>query len=143
MLNRLKDKEEKIFQAIELLRLKSSKGVTIIVEGKKDEQALRKLGVEGKIVTVKTGGKSFFDIVVLLQEAGVSDVILMLDFDRRGKEGTKRLKQSLERVKITPHLEIWRELSGLIYRDVECVESIPNYLKTLSLKQQKQKPAKS
>jgi 5S rRNA maturation endonuclease (ribonuclease M5) len=134
LLNRLKEKEEKIGRALDALRVQSSKGVIILVEGKKDEEALRVLGVEGKIITVKTGGKSFLDVVSMLQEAGVSEVILLLDFDRRGSEGTKRLKQSLERVKIKPNLAIWREISGLIYRDVQCVESIPSYVENLAFK---------
>ena len=139
MLNRLKDKQEKINQTLEKLRLKSQKGVPILVEGKKDETALRCLGVEGKILTVKGGGRSFSDVLFLIQESSVSEVILLLDFDRRGKEGTKRLQQNLERIRITPNLEFWRDLSSLLYRDIQSVESIPNYLENMALKLQKGK----
>ena len=134
MLNRLKEKEEKIKQVIDSLQDKSAKGILILVEGKKDLEALRTLGVQGLIMSVKTGGKSFSDVVYTLEEAKVTKVVLMLDFDRRGKEGTKRLKQDLERAKITPILEFWRELSGLVSREIQCVESLPVYLGTLNSK---------
>lgn len=134
LLNRLKEKEEKILQVIDSLRANSSKSAIILVEGKKDENALRALGVEGKIVTVKTGGKSFSDVFLLLEKAGVSEAVLLLDFDRRGFEGTEKLKQGLERTKIKPNLEFWHALSGLVGRDVQCIESLPSYLESLKNK---------
>jgi 5S rRNA maturation endonuclease (ribonuclease M5) len=49
---------------------------------------------------VKTGGKSFLDVAAEIGCQPTSEVILLLDFDRRGREGTKLLQQSLERVQI-------------------------------------------
>ncbi len=134
LLNRLKEKQEKILQVIDALRANSSKNVIILVEGKKDENALRALDIEGKIVTVKTGGKSFSDVLFLIEKADVSEAVLLLDFDRRGFEGTRKLKQVLERTKIRPNLEFWQALRGLAGRDIQCIESLPNYLESLKNK---------
>jgi len=112
----------------------SAKGTLIIVEGKKDVEALRVLGVEGAVLTVKTGGKSFLGVVSEIEQMGASEVILFLDFDRRGKEGTKHLKQNLERAKIKPNVKFWRELSGLVGKEIQCVESLTAYLNTLRAK---------
>ena len=112
----------------------SAKGTPILVEGKKDVEALRALGVEGAVLTVKTGGKSFLDVVSEIEQMGASEVILFLDFDRRGKEGTKRLKQNLERAKIKPNVKFWRELSALVGKEIQCVESLTAYLGTLRMK---------
>ena len=71
------------------------------------------------------------DVVTELEQLGRREVILFLDFDRRGKEGTKKLKQSLERSGITPNITLWKELQGLLKRDIQCVESLASYLKTL------------
>jgi 2,5-diamino-6-(ribosylamino)-4(3H)-pyrimidinone 5'-phosphate reductase len=131
---RLKEKEEKILQILEALAEESAKGKPIVVEGKKDVEALRALGVTGAVLTVKTGGKSFLDVVSEIEQMGASEVILFLDFDRRGKEGTKRLKQSLERAKIKPNVKFWRELSALVGREIQCVESLTAYLSTLHKK---------
>jgi 5S rRNA maturation endonuclease (ribonuclease M5) len=131
---RLKEKEEKILQILEVLAEESAKGKPIVVEGKKDVAALRASGVAGTVLTVKTGGKSFLDAVSEIEKMDVPEVILFLDFDRRGKEGTKHLKQSLERAKIKPNTKFWRELSALVGKEIQCVESLTAYLRTLHTK---------
>ena len=134
MSTRLKEKEEKILKILEKLTEESSKGKPVVVEGKKDVAALRALGVTGTILTVKTGGKSFLDSVCEIEKMGVPEVILFLDFDRRGKEGTKRLKQSLERAKIKPNTKLWCALSALVSKEIQCIESLTAYLTTLRIK---------
>jgi 5S rRNA maturation endonuclease (ribonuclease M5) len=128
------EKEEKIRQIIEKLVEESAKGTPILVEGKKDAKALLTLGVGGKIVTLKTGGKSFLDAATELEQTGASHVILFLDHDRRGKEGTKRLKEDLERLQIVPNIKFWQQLFALAGREIQCIESLPNYLQTLHTK---------
>ncbi len=134
MSTRLKEKEEKILLILEKLTEESTKGKPIVVEGKKDVSALRALGVAGTVLTVKTGGKSFLDLVFEIEKMGVTEVILFLDFDRRGKEGTKSLKKSLERAKIKANIKLWRELSALVRKEIQCIESLTAYLTTLRLK---------
>ena len=134
MSTRLKDKEEKIQKIIAKITEESAKGKPIIVEGKKDTQALRLLGVNGTIVTVKTGGKSFLEATEETEKLGISEVILLMDFDRRGKEGTARLKQNLERAKIKVNTKFWRELQALVGREIQCIESLTAYLSTLQEK---------
>ena len=134
MSTKLKEKEEKIRQIITKLVEESAKGKPIVVEGKKDEQALRILGVNGVIVTVKTGGKSFLHATTEIETLGAQEVILFLDFDRRGKEGTLRLQRDLERSKIRINVRFWRELRALAGREMQCIESITSYLSTLQEK---------
>jgi len=127
----LKEKEEKILKILEALREEAEKGTPIIVEGKKDIAALQALGVEGKMLTVKTGGKSFLDVISEIENLDSKEAVLFLDFDRRGKEGTKSLKQSLEHVGVKPNLKFWLALSGLLGKEIQCVESLKGYLTTL------------
>ena len=134
MSTRLKEKEEKIQRVITELAEESAKGKPIIVEGKKDEQTLRILGVNGVVVTVKTGGKSFLEATAEIEKLGASEVILLLDFDRRGKEGTLRLQRNLERSKIKVNVLFWRDLRGLAGREMQCIESLTSYLSTLQKK---------
>ncbi len=131
MLRRLKEKEEAITQVLSSLVEESAKGTPILVEGKKDVEALRALGVEGPVVTVKTGGKSFLDIVLGLENSKASKVVLLLDFDRRGKQGTNRLRQIIEHAGIEVSLEFWRALLGSAGNDVQCVEGLVSYLENL------------
>jgi 5S rRNA maturation endonuclease (ribonuclease M5) len=127
----LKEKEEKILKILEALREEAEKGTPIIVEGRKDIAALQSLGVEGKMLTVKTGGKSFLDVISEIEQLASKEAVLFLDFDRRGKEGTKSLKQSLEHVGVKPNVKFWLALSGLLGKEIQCVESLKGYLITL------------
>ena len=134
MLKRLKEKEEKIQHVLDELREESSRGTLILVEGKKDVEALHALGVEGKVITIKTGGKSFLDAVSELEKARVSDVVLLLDFDRRGKQGTNHLRRSLEHAGVKVKLRFWLALLKLVGKDVQCVEGLEAYLENLQTK---------
>lgn len=131
---RLKEKEEKILQVLECLAEESAKGTPIIVEGKNDVEALRNLAVEGKIISAKTGGKSILDVVFEVEKTNANEVILLFDFDRRGKEWTKRIKQQLERARIKPNITFWRELLTLVGREVKDVEGLTTYMETLKSK---------
>lgn len=131
MQRRLQEKQEKVTEALSRLAEESAKGTPIVVEGKKDVETLRALGVQGPVVTVKTGGKSFLDVVTQLEEAGTMKVILLLDFDRRGKQGTNRLRRNLEGVGIRVNLEFWLALLGTVGKDVQCVEGLSAYLENL------------
>ena len=134
MSTRLKEKQEKLEALVAKLAEDAAKGKPIVVEGKKDAQALNDLGIEGKMVTVKTGGKSFLEATVEIENLGVRAVVLLLDFDRRGKEGTLRLKRDLERAKIKVDVRFWRELEALVGHEIRCIESLPAYMSTLQKK---------
>ena len=131
MSTHLKDKVEKIEGVIAKLVEESSKGKTIVVEGKKDAETLRELRIYGPVIRVKTGGKSFLDVASEIEMSAPSEVILLLDFDRRGRAGTKLLQQSLERVKIKVNIQIWLELKALTGHEMQCIESLFSYLQNL------------
>jgi 5S rRNA maturation endonuclease (ribonuclease M5) len=131
---KLKEKQEKIQQILTKLADASAKGKPVVVEGKKDEQALFDLGVCGLVMTVKTGGKSFLEATTEIENLHAFEVVLLLDFDRRGKEGTLRLKQDLERAKIKVNTRFWADLEAMVGKDIHCIESLPSYLLTLKQK---------
>jgi len=132
--SRFREKEEKILHVLECLSEESAKGTPIIVEGKKDIKALRVLAVEGKVISAKTGGKCFLDVVSGVEKMGAREVILLLDFDRRGREMTKNLKQHLEKTGIKLNLTFWSELSSLVGKEVKDVEGLATYMETLKRK---------
>jgi len=132
--DKLKNRNERILQLLEKLAGEAAKGRPVVVEGSKDVNALHQLNVEGKIVSSKTSGKSFLDILAEIEQLRVREVILLLDFDRRGVEMTHRLKQHLEKTRIKPNLTFWNELYGLVGRDVKDIEGLPAYLETLKKK---------
>jgi 2,5-diamino-6-(ribosylamino)-4(3H)-pyrimidinone 5'-phosphate reductase len=134
MSTNLCDRQEKIEYLLAKLAEESKKGTPIVVEGQKDAARLRHLGIEGKIVTTKTGGKNFFDVIFEIETLNTRNVVLFLDFDRRGQEGTKRFATELEHLHIKTNIWFWRELKDLINRDIQCIESLPHYIQTLKNK---------
>lgn len=134
MSTHLQERIEKIRELLVKLAAEAAKGKLVVVEGKKDAQALLELGVEGRIVMVKTGGKSFLQATAEIQAIGAGEVILLLDFDRRGREGTMRLQRDLERAKVKMNTRLWLQLRALVGRDVQCIESLPSYLVTVQQK---------
>jgi len=134
MSTRLKEKEEKILLTLERLAQELLKGIPMIVEGKKDVEALRVLGIEGKIIEAKTGGKSMLDVISEVEECGAQEVILLLDFDRRGREWTKSLNQYLEKMQIKANVVFWKKLRGIVGREVKDVEGLASYMETLKRK---------
>lgn len=134
MSTHLQERLEKIENTIAKLVETSEKNKLIVVEGKKDADTLRELGVAGNIFTVKTGGKSFLDAAIEIEALAPSEVVLFLDFDRRGREGTMRLQRSLERMHIKVNIKLWQELRALTGHDIQCVESLLAYLWSLKQK---------
>jgi 5S rRNA maturation endonuclease (ribonuclease M5) len=122
---------EKILKLFERLEKQSAKGTPIVVEGKNDIRALYMLGITGDIILAKTSGKSFLDVVSEIEKKERRKAILLFDFDRRGKEWTRRLASCLEGMKITPNLLFWRMLLGLVGRDVKDIEGLATYVETL------------
>ena len=122
---------EKIQQLLERLVKQAAEGTPIVVEGKNDVQSLHRLGVTGDIILAKTSGKSFLDVLGEIEQRERKEVILLFDFDRRGKEWTSRMARRLEEMKIVPNLLFWRMLLGLVGRDVKDIEGLAAYFVTL------------
>jgi 2,5-diamino-6-(ribosylamino)-4(3H)-pyrimidinone 5'-phosphate reductase len=124
---------ELINKILERLQAESLKGIPIVVEGKNDRNVLNKLGIIGDIVLAKTSGKNFLDVINEIEKKDKREIILLFDFDRRGKEWTKRLASSLERLKIKPNLLFWKKLLGLVGRSIKDIEGLASYVETLRI----------
>jgi 5S rRNA maturation endonuclease (ribonuclease M5) len=130
----LREREEKIEQILESLAQESARGTPIIVEGKKDKETLRALGIAGEIVTAKTGGKSRLDLISEIEKSGSREVILLLDFDKRGREWTAILRQNLEKARIKTDATFRRDLLRFAGRELKDIEGLVAYLQTLRRK---------
>ena len=124
-------KLEKIYNLLERLEKLSTNGIPIIVEGKKDVLALNEFGINSDVITAKTSGKSFLDVQREIARREIREVILLFDFDRRGKEWTMRMASCMEQMRITPNLVFWRALLGLVGHDIKDIEGLTTFFKTL------------
>ncbi|MEM2440366.1 MAG: toprim domain-containing protein [Candidatus Bathyarchaeia archaeon] len=134
MSTHLREKAEQIQQILEQLAEESSSGKPILVEGKKDAEALKTLGITGKIMFAKKGLKTRLDVVSEIEKSSPTEIILMLDFDREGRELTEHFKTHMEKVGVKANIHYWLKLSSLTGREVKDVEGLATYLKTLKNK---------
>lgn len=85
-------KYENLLERIEELR-ELSLDVPIIVEGKKDEGALRAIGVKGEIFRISTG-MPLFKFCENISDR-YSEVIILTDLDKEGERIFRKLKNYL------------------------------------------------
>lgn len=134
MSTHLKEKEKQILQVLEQLAEENINGKPILVEGRKDEEALRELGVNGQIILAKTGGKSLLSVISEIEALKAGEIIMLLDFDRRGRELTENLRKHIEKTGVRVNMYYWLKLSSLIGKELKDVEGLAKYMKTLKSK---------
>ena len=109
--------------------IEENKIVPIVVEGEKDIYALKKLGVNGVIISINSGLSltDFCDSVA----RDYKDIIILTDWDRRGGFLCHTIKKNLE----------GRVSCNLYYREVfaknsmiRTVEGLPSWIETLKEK---------
>jgi len=100
-------------------------GHLIIVEGSRDKDALVKLGVRTRIMTVR----SFLKIASTdrLEKEGLTEIIVLTDFDRRGKFYSRIIKKMCSgRVRVNTKYK--QRLKKCLGNWVKDVEGIPGFL---------------
>ncbi|MBI5641553.1 MAG: hypothetical protein HZA17_14125 [Nitrospirae bacterium] len=105
-----------------------NKRVPVIVEGKKDALALKKLGLVGEIITLHSG-KGLYDFCEDVAER-FSKVIVLLDWDDKGENLFRSVSKNL-----SGHCEEFSVFRGIIkvicQKDIKDVEGIPRLLMRL------------
>ena len=106
-----------------------NKKIPVIVEGEKDIEALHKLGLTGKIITVNIG-MSLTDFCDMLAQ-DYKDIIILTDWDRKGGYLCHTIIKNLEgRVKCnTYYREVFAKNSM-----IRTVEGLPSWIETLKEK---------
>lgn len=102
----------------------SYQGAAIIVEGRRDLQALRALGLPGPVIMA-----SRRPALELAEEAArnYSRIILLTDWDRKGDEMCKTIEFHLRSVGSRPDREIRSRLGKLVKKEIKDVESLSRY----------------
>jgi 5S rRNA maturation endonuclease (ribonuclease M5) len=125
---RIEERLEEVESLIkDLVRLSDT--IPVIVEGKKDEKALRELGVKGEIVRLNKGDSIFSTCERLSKDH--KKVILMTDWDRKGGHLGKLLKDGLEANGVRYDEDIRARLALLTKKDIKDVESLAKQLERL------------
>ena len=115
-----------LFDAIEELKERAREGWVIIVEGIKDVESLRNLGVNGKII-IFSGFASTADIV------RDRDSIIMTDYDSRGMEIERGLVRALQSYGKTPDTRIKRKIFSNVNKEISKVEELHSFILKIQL----------
>jgi len=121
-LSSLERRLDRLTRLVQRLSDQSRRGTPIIVEGRKDEESLRKLGMNGPILCLKAQGKSFFEF-----SEGIGSnrkVIVLTDFDMEGKKLAKMLVNELSKKKVKVDDSIWKQVGALVRQDIHTVQGL-------------------
>ncbi len=129
MLSSYQRRYERIDRLTRILVTRSKLGTPIIVEGKKDELSLRRLGVEGIILCVKSSGVGFFDFIEKVNPS--REAIILTDFDREGKELSSQLVRELTRIRVKADDSLWRQFRSLGRSEIRSVEELADFVEKL------------
>jgi 5S rRNA maturation endonuclease (ribonuclease M5) len=124
----------KLLSIMEELQIYVEQGIPVLIEGKKDEEALKKLGINGNFIKVSGSPLKLFEIAELATSSS-SKVIILTDFDRKGAELAKRLSEDIQSLGFHPILEIRRKIMGITRRYIKDIESLPRHLEQLELEE--------
>ena len=105
-----------------------NKRVPVIVEGRRDTEALRKIGLVGDIITLHAG-KGLYEFCEGIAEE-FHHVILLMDWDDKGEKLFRTLAEDLQGLweEFAPLREIIRVLCQ---KDIKDIEGIPGLLERL------------
>jgi len=102
-----------------------NKRFPVIVEGKKDAIALRKLGLEGDIINLHSG-KNLYDFCEDIMDR-FPRVVILLDWDTKGENLYKAIGKNL--LGHWEEFSVFRDLIKILcQKDIKDVEGIPKLL---------------
>ncbi len=116
---------EKVLQELEDL----SGEVPIIVEGLRDLNALKRLGIAKNVYPLNKG-KSVFSFCEELSRRAKTAVILT-DWDRRGGQLARMLKDGLEANGVRANDSIRMQIVILSKKEIKDIESLPTFIDRL------------
>jgi 5S rRNA maturation endonuclease (ribonuclease M5) len=118
---------------IEELKIFGEQGIPVLIEGQKDEKALKELGVNGNFIKVSGSGLKLFEIAEIAAQS--ARVVILTDFDRKGNELAKRLSEDIQSLGSHPDLRLRRIIMGITRRYIKDIQSLPRHMEQLELEE--------
>lgn len=122
------DERARFENLVELLEelAEANDATPILVEGRRDVEALRKMGCRGEIIALHTGETLF--AVVERVAASTKAVILLTDWDRKGTELLERFHSLLTTHGVRCDRSYRDRIPGMVRLSFKDVESLPGYV---------------
>lgn len=119
---------EEIEELLKELQALADKGAIIIVEGRKDAESLRFLGIKGEIRLATQ--QPLLEFTELLSGTG-KEIVLLTDWDKKGGIVARKLIQHLLVFGIMPNTDIRGRIRALVKKKIKDVESLNGYVNKL------------
>ncbi len=119
---------EALEEQISTLLEASREGTAIIVEGQRDERALRALGATGPIIMA-----SRRPALDLAEDAArrYKEIVILTDWDLKGEEMARIMEQHLLHTSSHVDMEIRERLKKLVRKEIKDVESLGIYVERM------------
>jgi len=116
----MEEREEVIASLLEA----SSDGAAVIVEGRRDEESLRSLGLSGPVIMA-----SRHSALNLAENAArmYEHIILLTDWDSKGEEMCRMIEMHLRSLGRRPNADIRSRLAKLVKKEIKDGESLSRY----------------
>ncbi|MFC1505697.1 toprim domain-containing protein [Thermoproteota archaeon] len=125
----LRRKFEDIEKTLKRIVSSSRDGIPIIVEGRRDKEALRRLKIPGIVICLKSSGNGFYDFTANL--ADKREVIVLTDFDKEGTRLAAKLIDELTHMKVKVNVAIWKKLKALCRSEIRAIEELDGLVEDL------------
>ncbi len=112
-------------ELIESLVEASEEGAAVIVEGERDEQSLRDLGVRGPIV--RASRRPALEVAEKAAR-NYREVVILTDWDRAGEELARRMGQHFQGTRAKVDVETRERLKRMVRREIKDVESLSRFV---------------
>lgn len=119
---------ERIEEVLQDLDDYARAGAILIVEGRKDADSLRGLGIRGEIRLAAQ--QPLLDLSESLSNSK-REIVLLTDWDQKGELISKKLMKHLSVYGITPKTDIRSKLRSLSKKRIKDIESLNNYVNKL------------
>ena len=103
--------------------------VPVVVEGKRDTIALKKIGCGAMIIELNDGTSVLSTVERISQKFGrASEFIIMTDWDKTGNKLAKQLISYGESCDLIPNDKLRITLSKFTAKEISCVEELPTFV---------------
>ncbi len=122
------DRLQKIEQILCEIKDLSNEGAVIVVEGKKDRDALNELGISDQISLV-----SYQPLLDFAEDISrkTNQAIILTDWDSQGKKLAKKISGYLQASNTKPNNLIRNKIKKLVRNEIKDVESLSGYIHSL------------
>ena len=114
------------YRALEEAIEENEAGSVVLVEGRRDEIALRALGFTGPIEKLNRGWP--VEKIISYIDEKYESCILLMDWDRTGGRLQKKIVESMAGLEINVSDELRQVLSKAMKPDTRCVEDLTSFL---------------